>query len=263
MSESTQLLLYGLATLLVFFTLVWAVTLRTEKTSVVDVFWGVGFVVLALVYSVLGGGLTRGKAQVVFASVLLWALRLSGYLAWRSWGQPEDYRYAAMRQYWGESFRWLSLFTVFWLQAFLIWLVAMPLYVVFTTNPQGWATSDTLAFFLFAFGFTFETVADWQLASFKRRSGGAKRVLQSGLWRYSRHPNYFGEAVVWWALFLFAVSQGGWWTIFSPVLMTFLLLRVSGVALLERGMTKRHPEYGDYAARTSAFLPWWPKNSKR
>lgn len=258
--ENSQLLVLGLALLVALFTSVWALSLWLGKASIVDSVWGVGFAVLAAVYCAGTAAASDGSARVVFFSVLLWALRLSVYLTWRNWGQAEDARYAAMREYWGRSFPWVSLFTVFLFQALLAWVIGMPLYAVFTGVQSQWNMWDSFGLALFGIGLTFETVADWQLASFKRNASNAGKVLQTGLWRYSRHPNYFGEALLWWGIFFFAVSHGGWWTVFSPLLMTFLLLRVSGVPLLERTMRSRHAEYAKYAARTSAFFPWWPRN---
>ncbi len=259
MNHHGEMLLWGLVTTLVFFTLVWLLSLGLRKASVVDAFWGIGFIVLSSFYAAFGGNLGKAKVQVVLALVSLWGIRLSAYLTWRNWGQPEDYRYAEMRKHWGERFWWVSLFTVFLFQGFLLWILGMPLYFLLTNQLTGWSGLDLAGLAVFALGFAFETVADWQLASFKRNPANSGKLMKDGLWRYSRHPNYFGEALVWWGLFLLAASNGGWWAIVSPLLMNFLLLRVSGVALLERGMLERHPEYAEYARRTNAFLPWAPK----
>ena len=158
-------------------------------------------------------------------------------------------------------FRWSSLFIVFWFQAVLAWLISLPLLVAMQGEPQDAPRLlDAVGVVLFAVGFGFEAVGDWQMARFKADSANRGRVLDRGLWRYTRHPNYFGEAVLWWGLwFLAGATRGALWTIVSPVLMTWLLLRVSGVRLLESALLNEKPAYRDYVARTSAFLPMPPR----
>ncbi|GIW45866.1 MAG: hypothetical protein KatS3mg077_3148 [Candidatus Binatia bacterium] len=224
-----------------------------------DSIWGLSFLLLASLYAYLGGHLEDARSRVVYAAVLAWSLRLAVYVTWRNWGEAEDPRYAAMREHWGQAFWWGSFLNVFALQACLSWVIAMPLYALFLNEPPPWTPLDSLAGVMFLVGFWFETVADWQLARFKRVPAHRGKVLRTGLWRYSRHPNYFGESLVWWSFYLFAVAAGGWWTVFSPVLMTYLLLRVSGVPLLESHLANTKPEYRDYVASTNAFFPWWPR----
>ena len=193
---------------------------------------------------------------------VLWGLRLSMYLLWRNWGHGEDRRYQAMRAHQGQRFWWLSLLTVFWLQAAILWFVSLPVQVTAVTDdagPIGWL--DAIGGALFLVGFGFETVGDWQLARFKRDPANRGQVMDRGLWRYTRHPNYFGDACVWWGLFLIAACGGAWWTILSPVVMTTLLLKVSGVSLLEKSITERRPEYAAYQARTNAFFPGPPRRA--
>jgi steroid 5-alpha reductase family enzyme len=151
----------------------------------------------------------------------------------------------------------VSYFRVFLLQGVLLWLIGAPLLVAQTTDV--WTVFDYLGIILWAIGLTFEAVGDYQLAQFKKNPDNKGKILDSGLWKYTRHPNYFGDAVLWWGLFCFAASAGGWWTIFSPVLMTFLLMKVSGVALLEKTLVETKPQYKDYVNRTSAFFPNIPK----
>jgi steroid 5-alpha reductase family enzyme len=166
-----------------------------------------------------------------------------------------------MREAGGSSFPLVSLFTVFWLQAVLAWLVSAPLFAAVTSGaPLG--ALDMLGALVFVSGMTLEAVADRQLEAFKADPSNRGRVLDSGLWRYSRHPNYFGNAVLWWGAYLIAVSAGGAWTVFGPLIMTFLLLKVSGVALLERGMEERRPGYAEYVRRTSAFVPMPPRRGR-
>lgn len=195
------------------------------------------------------------------ALVTVWGLRLGIHILVRSRGKGEDRRYAAMRERRGASFVWLSLFSVFWLQAALLVFVSLPLLAAIgAREPAGFGALDAAGAVLFAVGFLFEAVGDAQLVRFKRDPANRGEVLDRGLWRYSRHPNYFGDATLWWGLFLFALAvPGGWRFVASPLLMTFLLLRVSGVTLLERDLSDRKPAYRDYVRRTPAFVPWFPK----
>jgi steroid 5-alpha reductase family enzyme len=191
----------------------------------------------------------------------LWALRLGGYLAWRNAGHGEDPRYQAMRRYWGKRFPLISLATVFTFQGALQWVVSLPVQVgVVAPGDAPLGLLDAVGALVFACGLAFETIGDAQLARFKADAANGGRVMDRGLWRYTRHPNYFGDALAHWGLFAIALATPhGWMTALSPALMTFLLLRVSGVALLERSIGKRRPEYAEYQRRTSAFLPLPPR----
>jgi steroid 5-alpha reductase family enzyme len=253
-------LLTGLATILVAVTLVWLLSLVKRDVSIVDIFWGLGFILLSLCYRMLGPEMTA-RHWLLLVLVTLWGVRLAFYLLWRNWGHDEDPRYQTMRTYRGDTFWWMSLFTIFFLQGVLIWLIAMPLFVVqLSAKPSLWTWTDVVGLLFWSIGFFFETVGDWQLARFKADPANRGRVMNTGLWAYTRHPNYFGDALVWWGYFLLALPvSGGWWTILSPVLMTVLLLKVSGVALLEQTITERRPDYRDYITRTNAFIPWFPR----
>jgi len=244
-------------------TLVWLASLRQRDASIVDVFWGLGFGVAAWVYFLLsGGGPIRGR--LVVGLVTLWAVRLSLFIWWRNRGKGEDYRYREMRDRNPRAFPVRSLLTVFWLQGALLWVISLPLYQAQHPEPAGLTLLDGLGVTLFAVGFVFEAGGDWQLARFKQDPRNAGAVMDRGLWRYTRHPNYFGDAVVWWAFFCFAAATpGGWWTVFSPILMTGLLLRVSGVALLEKRLQSTKPAYRRYVEETSAFVPWFPRRRRR
>jgi steroid 5-alpha reductase family enzyme len=193
--------------------------------------------------------------------VSVWGLRLAVHILWRSRGRGEDPRYGEMRERYGARFTWLSLFVVFWLQAAIMWAVSLTLYQAQRTPaPSAPTWIDGLAVLVFTTGFFFESVGDWQLARFKSEPENRGKLLTTGLWRYTRHPNYFGDALVWWGFFLFALATpGSLWTIYSPVLMTYLLMRVSGVALLERSLSRTKPGYEAYAERTNAFFPWFPR----
>lgn len=239
---------------------VWLLSLLQRNASIVDVFWGLGFVLIAHIACVLGGGYS-GRKLLVTSLVTVWGVRLAVYLLWRNWGQEEDYRYRAMRKRHGERFPWVSLYTVFGLQGALMWVISLPVQVAqISPVPARLTWLDGLAALLWAVGLLFESVGDWQLARFKADATNHGKVMDRGLWAYTRHPNYFGDAVAWWAFFLVALATpGGLWTVISPLLMTFMLMRVSGVALLERKLVKTRPEYDAYRRRTNAFFPWFPR----
>lgn len=249
----------------------WLLSVRLHDASIVDVMWGPGFALVAAVGVWVGAG-DPGRKLLVLALVGLWGLRLAVHIFLRSpsrsGGKGEDYRYRAMRERQGPRFVWLSAFTVFGLQGVLLLFIAMPL-VVATSQPAGAGGPAGLGLVdlgggaLFALGFFFETVGDAQLARFKADPANRGKVCDVGLWRYSRHPNYFGDATLWWGFYLIACAvPGGAWTIASPLVMTVLLLKVSGVALLERGLTSTKPGYAEYIARTSAFVPWFPRAAR-
>jgi steroid 5-alpha reductase family enzyme len=233
----------------------WRVSLKLRDSSIVDLFWGTGFVLVAWLSLWLAGPSPRG--WLVAALVSVWGLRLSVYLTWRNHGRGEDPRYAAMRARAGAAWPMRSLFVVFGLQGALLWLISLP--VQFAIRTRGELTwLDGVGAALVVVGVAFESLGDLQLARFKANPANKGRVMDQGLWRYTRHPNYFGDAVTWWGLACFGVASGAWPTVASAALMTFLLVRVSGVALLESAMGAR-PGYAEYVARTSAFVPMPPK----
>ena len=235
----------------------WALSVRLRNAGVVDSLWSLFFLLGAAVYAAAVGA-DGTRAWLLLALVALWALRLSGYLTWRNWREPEDRRYQAIRARNEPGFAWKSLYLVFGLQAVLAWIIAMPLFAALgSATPLG--ALDFAGIALWIAGFAFETIGDAQLARFKADPANRGRVLASGLWRYTRHPNYFGEALLGWGVFLIAAAAGGAWTVFAPILMTVLLLKVSGVALLEKDIGERRPDYRDYVERTNAFIPWPPK----
>ena len=253
--------LIGLAGILMTLTLVWIISVRLHDASIADICWGLGFVLLAWLYCVLSPALTP-RSWLVAWLMTLWGTRLSLHIFRRNHGRGEDPRYQNMRASPGPPFWWRSLFTVFWLQGATLWLVALPLLVaVRATRPAALTAVDALGILLFALGFGFEVVGDYQLARFRREAANRGTVLDRGLWRYTRHPNYFGDATLWWGMYaIAAATPSGWLTILSPSLMTLLLLRVSGVTLLEEGLTASKPGYRAYITRTSAFFPWFPRS---
>lgn len=241
-------------------TVLWLVSLALKNSSIVDIFWGAGFVITAwAAFGLTPDGFLARKLLLV-GLVTAWGLRLTLHIMIRNWGKPEDFRYQVWRKEAGAAWWWRSFFKVFVLQGLLMWIISTPLLAAqISSNPGGLTWLDYLALVIWAIGFYFEAVGDWQLSRFKASPTNKGKVLQSGVWRYTRHPNYFGDATQWWAYYLVALAAGGWWTIFSPVIMTTLLLRVSGVTLLEKTLKEEKPGYKEYAERTSEFIPWFPR----
>jgi len=246
------------------FAALWVASLRLRNASIVDVYWGPGFAAIAALTFLLSDA-PGPRGALLVAMAALWGLRLGAYLAWRNGGKGEDPRYAAMRRRHGQRFARVSLYTVFALQAALMWLVSLPLQVAaLRPGAAPFGALDALGLALFAAGLGFEAIGDWQLARFKADPGNRGRVMERGLWRYTRHPNYFGDSLAWWGMFCVAAATPlGPWTVLCPALMTFLLLRVSGVPLLERSLARTRPGYADYVARTSAFVPLPPRRAPR
>jgi steroid 5-alpha reductase family enzyme len=241
-------------------TALWLLSLVLRDASIVDSAWGPGFALVAIFAAAAGDG-DATRRILVAALAAVWGLRLGGYIFLRNRGHGEDLRYQAMRRNAGPRFWWFSLIQVFLLQGILMWLISMPLVWAATSDASGTRWTDVVGVAMWSVGFIFESVGDWQLARFKADPANRGKVMDSGLWRYTRHPNYFGDALVWWGLFLLAAGAGmGWFTVASPIIMTVLLVRVSGVALLERSQVRTKPGYREYIARTSAFVPWFPRN---
>jgi steroid 5-alpha reductase family enzyme len=234
--------------------IVWAISLVIKDASIVDIAWGLGFVLIAWIVWSRRGPDSRLLLSAVLTTV--WGLRLSGYLAWRNLGKGEDYRYEVMRRRYGQQFWLVSLFLVFGLQGVLMWIVSLP---VQAASGQIFGLLDVTGIGLWIAGLTFETVGDFQLARFKADPANKDKVLDTGLWRYTRHPNYFGDFLVWWGLYLIALAGGGWWTAIGPLVMTALLIRYSGAGLLEKTIGRRRPGYAEYVQRTNAFFPGPPR----
>lgn len=255
------LTILALSILLILFymTTAWLVSLLLRDASIVDVLWGPGFVLLAWFWAFRIDGYS-GRQLLLALLVTAWGVRLAAYIFLRNAGKAEDYRYARWREQAGRRWWWLSYFKVFLLQGAVMWVVSIPIVAALhSTGPAEMTLLDYVGGVLWLAGFAFEAVGDAQLARFKANPAHTGKVYDRGLWRYTRHPNYFGEALLWWGLYTIALAAGAWWTIFSPVLMTFLLLRVSGVAMLERDLAESKPGYRDYIRRTSAFFPRPPK----
>ncbi len=249
----------GLSLIALLAVLTWLASLVRHDVSLVDRTWAIYIAAAALVYFATLPGAGARRTWMV-ALVLVWALRLSFYITHRSWGHGEDRRYREIRARHQPHFGFKSLYLVFGLQTVLAWIVSAPL-LVGMTGARELGGIDALGLAIAAFGIVFEAIGDAQMARFKADPAHQDKVMDRGLWRYTRHPNYFGEACIWWGLWLVALSGvglSGAWSVISPLLMTVLLLKVSGVSLLEKDITERRPAYRDYIARTPAFWPGPP-----
>jgi steroid 5-alpha reductase family enzyme len=247
---------YGLAVMLLMGFVTWLYSLYRNDVSIVDSLWSLMFLAGAIVYLMFADTVTERNILLMFL-ISLWAIRLSVFLTIRNWGKDEDRRYQEIRANNEPNFRIKSLYIIFGLQASLAWIISIPLLFALSADTD-FGVIELVASVVWLIGFLFETVADYQLYSFKSDSDNRGKVLNTGLWAYSRHPNYFGEFLIWWAYFLFAMSSGAWWTIFAPLLMTVLLLKVSGVSLMEKGITERRADYRRYIESTNAFIPGKP-----
>jgi steroid 5-alpha reductase family enzyme len=239
---------------------IWLWSIRLRDVSIVDIYWGLGFVWLSALLLVMHPA--PGAREVLITSaVALWGLRLGLYLYVRNHGAGEDRRYQAIRRKHSPGFWWKSLFIVFLLQGLLISVVSLPVQRALIGPTQSLSAVHLVGSSIFLVGWIFEALADVQLARFKRDPQNRDRVLSRGLWRISRHPNYFGDFLVWWGIFLMCWSNlEALWLAVGPAVMTLLLLKVSGVSLLEKDISQRRPEYADYILRTPAFFPWFPRN---
>jgi steroid 5-alpha reductase family enzyme len=239
-----------------YMTVLYVLALIRKDNSIADIAWGPGFVLVAGLHLWLPP--TPSPRQgLMSALVLVWGARLALHIARRAKGRGEDFRYAAWRRQWGRWFVLRSYVHVFLLQGAFLLIIVLPLPIIHGSDPAAWTVLDAAGLILWALGFVLEAAADAQLARFRRDPKRSGRFLRTGLWRLSRHPNYFGEAVQWWGIFLIGASvPGGWRGIVSPVVITLLLRFVSGVPLLEK-KHKGNPEFAAYAARTNAFIPWF------
>ena len=241
-------------------TLLWIWSVRITNASIVDIFWGAGFVVVNTFY-VFHLEKIEPRNLLVSVLVLIWGLRLTMYLAYRNIGKGEDYRYQEFRKNYGEKrYWWFSYFQVFLLQGVLILIISLPLFGVHysgSSAPLFWL--DYLAILTCAIGFIFEAGGDYQLYRFKKNQKNKGKVLNTGFWKYTRHPNYFGDVLVWWSYGLFSIAAGGYWQVIGAIFMTFLIIKVSGVALLEKTLHNTKPKYKEYVEKTNSFFPWFPK----
>lgn len=246
--------------ILAIVTILWVVSVIIKNVSIIDLFWGLGFVIVNAFYFFISNDYSVRKI-LLFILVTIWGLRLSIYLAWRNIGKGEDFRYQEFRRNYGpKRYWWVSYFQTFLLQGALIMIVSLPLLGANLGTQSGsliWL--DYLALFVWIVGFSFEAGSDCQLTKFKQNLNNKGKVLNTGFWKYTRHPNYFGDSAVWWAYALFSIAAGSYWQAIGAVFMTLLIIKVSGITLLEKSLNNTKPQYREYIQKTSSFFPWFPK----
>lgn len=252
----------GLLIMIALATGTWLLSIKLRDVSIVDSAWSLMLLGAAVTYF-MGNMASNNldlRSIIILALISIWAIRLSLYITWRNIGEKEDHRYHAIREKYSPNFVVKSLFIIFLFQAVLAWIISMPLFATLVNYAAQTTTTtqiilDIVAITFVLLGLFFESTGDWQLARFNANPANKDKVMDNGLWRYSRHPNYFGECLIWWGFYLFALSSGAWWSIISPLIMTWLLLKFSGVVMLEETIVNRRPAYRDYIRRTNAFFP--------
>jgi len=255
-----QIWLNALIVIIAMMTFLWIISIFIKNVSIVDIFWGLGFVITAGFYFVRTDG-NEARKIIITALAFIWGVRLSAYLAWRNIGKGEDFRYREFRRKYGENrYWWISYFQTFLLQGLLMWLISAPLLgAQFYSAEKAPGIIDFTGIILWITGFIFEAGGDFQMAGFRADPQNRGKVFDKGFWRYTRHPNYFGDSAVWWGFGIISISAGGYLPALGSLLMTALIIKVSGVALLEKSLSSGKPGYKEYVERTSAFLPWFPK----
>lgn len=255
-----QIFIQGFLVIMIMMTILWIISVIIRNASIADLFWGFGFVLVCGFYFLKTEDSGPGKI-ILMTLVSVWGLRLSAYLAWRNIGKGEDFRYKEFRRKYGEKrYWWVSFFQTFLLQGVLMWLVSAPL-----LGSQYFSTAGSLGILFYSgialwiIGFSFEAGGDFQLAVFKSDLSNKGKVLDKGFWRYTRHPNYFGDSAVWWGYGLMCLGTGSYLPLLGSLLMTVILIKISGVAMLERSLKEQKPQYKEYIAKTSPFIPWFPK----
>ena len=246
--------------ILVLVSLLWIWSIFLKNVSIVDIFWGVGFVVVNAFYLFMSDEINARKI-LISSLVSIWGLRLAIYLAIRNIGKGEDFRYQEFRKNYGpKRYWWFSFFQTFLLQGVLIMIISLPLLGIHSSTNSGELNIlDYLGITVWLIGFAFEAGGDFQLARFKRDAANKGKVLNTGFWKYTRHPNYFGDSAVWWAYAIFSIAAGSYWQIIGSVIMTLLIIKISGVALLEKTLNDTKPQYREYIEKTNSFFPWFPK----
>lgn len=254
--NGTELMITSAFVIIAYVSVLWLVSLAIADSSIVDIAWGPGFVIVALVGALWGDGY-EPRRYLVLILVSLWGLRLGVHIFLRNKGHGEDPRYAKWRRQSGDAWWWKSYFKVFLTQGFVMWIVAAPIRVAsVSSEPHHLTVFDGLGLLLWIVGFFFEAVGDLQLTRFKADPANKGKVMDRGLWRYTRHPNYFGDAAMWWGIgMIAALGDFGVIALIGPAIMTFTLMRVSGVVMLEKDIEKRRPGYREYIESTNAFFP--------
>lgn len=242
----------------IFFAVMYFVGLMRKDNSVLDISWGIGFVLVSVMTLFASGSLSLPKILLT-SLIILWGTRLAIYISIRNYGKGEDYRYKKFRERWGEKTWLYSIFYIFVTQALVLWFMAFPILLVNKSRLDTLSFSMILGVLVWIVGFFFETVGDYQLLQFKKNLSNKNKIMKEGLWQYTRHPNYFGEATMWWGIFIFSLSApGSWIGIVSPALITLLLLRISGVTMTEKKY-ENDLQYKIYKEETSAFIPMPPR----
>lgn len=249
----------ALAIILIYMIMVWIISVINTNASIVDSFWGLGFIVASIFYFYQTNQ-TSIVNQILLFIVTLWGLRLSIYITVRNWGKGEDYRYQNFRKNYGpQRYWWVSFFQVFLLQGILLWIISVPLLATFYAAETSLNIFHYLGILIWIIGFSFEAGGDLQLMIFKSKPENKGKLLTKGFWKYTRHPNYFGDAAVWWAYGMFSIASGYYLPVLGSVLMTVLIIKISGVAMLEKSLIEEKPAYKEYIQSTSAFIPWFKK----
>lgn len=253
-----NLVLYSGLAVLAYMTAFFIAALIKKDNSIVDIGWGPGFVVIAALTLILSEGMPF-RNLLISGLTAVWGIRLAVHIGFRNRGRGEDKRYTRWRREWGRWFVVRSFFQIFMLQGILMLIIAYPIILVNHAARSGFTVLDAAGALVWVFGFIFESAGDYQLSRFKSDPSNKGKIMQSGLWKYTRHPNYFGESVMWWGIFIIALNVTlGWTAVISPVIITLLLLKVSGVSLTEKDYSD-NPAYQEYVRRTNAFIPWFPK----
>lgn len=252
--NSIDLIIKVVFAVFIYMNLLFFLAVAIKKNDIVDIAWGQGFIVIIAV-SLLLGPAASARMLLMICLVLIWGMRLAQYIYTRNRGKSEDFRYAQWRKDWGKNWVLRSYLQVFLLQGFFMLTIAYPLFIFDPLRSPALGWLDYLGGIIWLIGFYFEAVGDHQMRVFKKNPANKGKIMNQGLWKYTRHPNYFGEATMWWGIFIIALSNPlGWVAIFSPIIITFLLVRVSGVPMLEKKYAD-NPEYREYISKTSAFIP--------
>jgi steroid 5-alpha reductase family enzyme len=255
-----QIYIEALFIILILMSFLWIISIFIKNVSIVDFFWGLGFFITCTFYFLTTGG-SDSRGILLLTMVAIWGLRLSFYIAWRNRGKGEDFRYREFRKKYGENrYWWISFFQTFLLQGLLMWMISAPLLgAQYYGHDKPVGIIDYLGVLFWLIGFSFEAGGDFQLTKFRSNPDNKGKVLNTGFWKYTRHPNYFGDASVWWGYGIICISAGSYIPVFGAIMMTALIIKVSGVALLEKTLVVQKPQYKEYIEKTSAFIPWPPK----
>ncbi len=260
MNEVANILLCNFIMLMVCMVVLWLISIPLKDVSFIDSFWAIGFLLVALMTFYMTGGETDRRLLILVITAI-WSLRLGSYLFFRWRREGPDGRYVALLAKAPGNKHLHSLMKVFLLQGPLLWLVSLPVQLgQIQAEPLQLGLLAWVGVVLAAVGIFFESVGDHQMANFKADPNNHGKVMDKGLWAYTRHPNYFGDTCVWWGLYLIAAETSlGMWSFFGPAFLTFILIKWSGAALLERRLKRSRPGYVEYLERTSSFIPWPPK----